>query len=58
VLTVRGQGLPKLDRSGRGDLHIIVNIHVPTKLSKRAKKILVELERELGGDEHIEASAG
>lgn len=48
VITVRGKGLPRLDRRGRGDLHVLVEVHVPTRLSRRAKKMLKELEEELG----------
>jgi len=50
VIVVRGQGMPRLDRHGRGDLHVAVNVRVPTKLSKQAKKLLRELESELGSD--------
>jgi len=48
VLTVQGRGMPRLDRSGRGDLHIVVNVAVPAKLSKKAKKLIQELDDELG----------
>jgi molecular chaperone DnaJ len=50
VVVVRGQGMPRLDRHGRGDLHVAVNVRVPTKLSKQAKKLLRELDAELGSD--------
>ncbi len=50
VIVVRGQGMPRLDRHGRGDLHVAVNVRVPTKLSKTAKKLLRDLEAELGGE--------
>jgi len=50
VIVVRGQGMPRLDRHGRGDLHVAVNVRVPKKLSKQAKKLLRDLEAELGGD--------
>ena len=49
VIVVRGQGMPRLDRHGRGDLHVAVDVRVPTKLSKQAKKLLRELESELKG---------
>ncbi|MET0792116.1 MAG: molecular chaperone DnaJ [Polyangiaceae bacterium] len=48
VIVVRGKGMPRLDRHGRGDLHVAVSVRVPTKLSKQAKKLLRELETELG----------
>ena len=47
VMTVNGRGFPRLDRRGRGDLHILVEVEVPKKLSRRAKKLLAELEDEL-----------
>jgi len=50
IIVVRGQGMPRLDRQGRGDLHVAVNVRVPTKLSKQAKKLLRDLETELGGE--------
>jgi molecular chaperone DnaJ len=55
VIVVRGQGMPRLDRHGRGDLHVAVNVRVPTKLSKAAKKLLRELDAELGGESAPEA---
>ncbi len=47
VVTVRNKGMPRLDRSGRGDLHLVVAVSVPKKLSKHAKKLLQELDAEL-----------
>jgi molecular chaperone DnaJ len=49
VITIRGQGMPRLERSGRGDLHVAVEVLVPKKLSKRARKLLEELDEELSG---------
>jgi len=50
LITVRGRGLPRLDRSGaRGDLHVVLNVVVPKKLSRKAKKLLEELEQECSG---------
>jgi molecular chaperone DnaJ len=57
VIVVRGQGMPRLDRHGRGDLHVAVDVRVPTKLSKQAKKLLRELDAELGGNESASDSA-
>jgi molecular chaperone DnaJ len=48
VITLKGKGVPRLDRRGRGDLHVVVDVLVPRKLSKRAKQLLHELEQELG----------
>jgi len=53
VLSLQGKGIPHLDRHARGSVHIVVDIEVPKRLSKRAKKLLEELEQELtdGGSE-------
>jgi len=50
VVTVRGKGMPRVDRSGRGDLHLVVGIKVPKRLSKHAKQLLEALDAELGND--------
>jgi molecular chaperone DnaJ len=41
---VSDKGMPMLNRSGRGDLFVTVNIKTPEKLSKRQKEILKEFE--------------
>lgn len=45
VLRIRGKGVPT-GRHSRGDIMIKVNIQIPTKLSKSAKKIVEELRKE------------
>lgn len=47
VLTLRGKGIPRLDRRANGDLHVFVSVIVPKKLSRKAKKLLAELDAEL-----------
>ena len=44
ILRVRGKGIPT-GRNSRGDIMIKVNIQIPTKLSKSAKKIVEELKK-------------
>jgi molecular chaperone DnaJ len=46
---LRGQGLPDLGRSQRGDLHVVVKVAVPTKLTDKQRKILEEFSK-AGGD--------
>jgi molecular chaperone DnaJ len=58
VLTLRGKGIPRLDGRGRGDVHIVVDVNVPKKLSRRAKKLLEELEEELGDTDERAAKTG
>jgi len=57
VVTVRNKGIPHVDRNGRGDLHVVVAVQVPTKLSKHAKKLLEELDAELSKVESERARA-
>jgi molecular chaperone DnaJ len=48
-IRLRGRGVPHLRRPGsRGDLHVIVRVNVPTKLSKRGRQLLEELAAESG----------
>jgi molecular chaperone DnaJ len=42
-IRLRGKGVPRLRGAGRGDLHVVVNVVVPTKLSKRERELLREL---------------
>jgi molecular chaperone DnaJ len=49
IVVVKGEGAPRLDRAGRGDLHVMLGVQVPKKLSKNAKRLLQELEKELKG---------
>ena len=48
-IRLRGKGVPHLRRTGsRGDLHVIVDVVVPTKLSKRQRELLAEYAAEAG----------
>jgi molecular chaperone DnaJ len=40
---LRALGVPRLRGAGRGDLHVVVNVVVPAKLSKRERELLHEL---------------
>jgi molecular chaperone DnaJ len=44
AVTIRGKGVPRLNGDGRGDLHVLVHVQVPKRLSGKAKKLLKELE--------------
>lgn len=46
--TKRGLGIPRLQRSGRGDLVITTRVVTPTNLSAEQKELLRELGRSLG----------
>jgi len=47
ILTLMGRGVSRLDGRGRGSLHIVLDVVVPKKLSRKARKLLQELDREL-----------
>jgi len=47
TVVVRGQGVPRLNGRGRGDLVVVVQVDVPKKLSAKAKKLLEDLKTEL-----------
>ncbi|HEY4002965.1 MAG TPA: molecular chaperone DnaJ [Candidatus Xenobia bacterium] len=42
VFKVRGKGMPVLQGYGRGDLHVEINVMVPTKLNDKQRKMLKE----------------
>jgi molecular chaperone DnaJ len=48
-IRLRGKGVPHLRRTGaRGDLHVLVDVVVPTKLNKRQRELLEEYAKEAG----------
>ena len=48
-IRLRGKGVPHLRRSGtRGDLHVLVDVKIPTKLTKRQRELLAEFAAEAG----------
>ncbi|MBM4360270.1 MAG: molecular chaperone DnaJ [Deltaproteobacteria bacterium] len=47
VITLGGAGVPDVNGRGRGSLHVVAELVVPTKLSKRARQLLQELEVDL-----------
>lgn len=48
-IRLRGRGVPHLRRPGvRGDLHVLVDVQVPTRLSPRQRSLLEELALESG----------
>jgi molecular chaperone DnaJ len=60
-IRLRGRGVPLLRRAGsRGDLHVMVDVRVPSRLTSRQRELLEELAVELGeveADETPEGSA-
>jgi molecular chaperone DnaJ len=57
-IRLRGKGVPHLRRAGsRGDLHVMIDVVVPTKLSKKARELLVAYADE-AGDEVAHGTGG
>jgi molecular chaperone DnaJ len=52
VLTVRGEGMPALRRSRRGDLRVVVNVVVPRRLSPEQRELMERLNDSLS-DENL-----
>ncbi len=48
VFTIRGRGVPYLRKSGRGDQLVIINVDIPTKLSREQKQLFEQLAASLG----------
>lgn len=47
VLRLRGQGMPRAQWRGKGDLLVRINVQVPKKLSKRQRELLEQLSKVL-----------
>jgi molecular chaperone DnaJ len=51
ALTIKGGGLPEMGHGDlRGDLHVLVRVLVPDRLSKRERELLLELAQEQRAD--------
>jgi molecular chaperone DnaJ len=50
VQRLRGEGPPKLDGKGRGDIHYRLNIDVPSSLSREQEKAVDELAQVMNGN--------
>lgn len=48
-IRLRGRGVPHLRRAGaRGDLHVLVDVRIPNRLTARQRALLEELAAEMG----------
>jgi len=47
---LRGKGVPRLRRSGRGDQIVIINVAVPTNLNAEQRELLTTLGKTLGSE--------
>lgn len=51
ALSIEGAGLPHMGRQDRrGDLHVLLRVVVPKRLSKKERELLLELAEEQGAD--------
>ncbi|ROR71757.1 molecular chaperone DnaJ [Bogoriella caseilytica] len=48
VIRLPGLGVGRLQRHGRGDLHVHINVQVPIKLDERQRQLLMDLAEERG----------
>lgn len=48
TLTLRGEGMPRLKRRGRGDLKVLVDVMVPTRISAEQRELLKRFEAASG----------
>jgi molecular chaperone DnaJ len=58
VLTLRAQGAPRLRATGRGNLHVHVEVETPTRLDAEQEKLLRELAALRGEDRPSAPSEG
>jgi len=47
IIRLKGQGMPRFQGRGRGDMMVRIHVRTPKKLSKKARKLLEELREEL-----------
>jgi len=58
VFRLRGQGIPRLRRNGRGDQLVIIQVTVPTRLTEEQKQLFKELSKTLGKEVIPQAEKG
>ncbi len=47
ILRLKGKGMPYTGEYGKGDQHVIINLKLPEKISKKAMVLAKELDKEL-----------
>ena len=58
VFRIKGKGVPRLQRGGRGDLLVIANVIVPRELTQRQRQLLDELATTLENPQEDPAQNG
>jgi molecular chaperone DnaJ len=51
IFKLRGKGMPGLHGRGKGDLYVEIQVKTPTRLSRKARTLLEELDKELKNNE-------
>jgi molecular chaperone DnaJ len=57
TLTLRGDGMPRLRRRGRGDLKVVVDVMIPTRLTSEQRELLERFES-VSGEETYNGGGG
>ena len=57
TLTLRGEGMPRIRRRGRGDLKVVVDVMVPTRLTGEQRELLERFEA-VSGEETYNGGGG
>lgn len=59
IFRVKGRGMPYMGGYGKGDQHVVIQVRTPRNLSRKAKQLVEELDRELDpADSAVEPAAG
>ncbi len=53
IFRLRGRGVPHLQRNGRGDLLILVQVEIPTRLTHEQRELFQKLAVLLGGESAV-----
>jgi molecular chaperone DnaJ len=48
VITLKGKGVPHLQRNGRGDEHVVISVDIPQRLTAEQRDLLEKLGQTLG----------
>jgi len=51
VFKRKGKGMPKMRGFGYGDLYVKIQVETPKKLSRKAKRLIEELSKEISKTE-------
>lgn len=57
TMRLRGEGMPRMGRRGRGDLKVVVDVMVPTRLTREQRELLERFEA-ASGEETYNGSGG